>query len=463
MTSKRKNQIRQAIVDAVKDQSFSVRSIIVKLKVSETTINRVISSDPKLEALVKQFRSSVVGRPVGTRGAPKHEALIVAAAKDCIKSQQPISVAELARQLKNGRDCVLRILRKHGLYSAFRELTAPNATIDLKVLKERQQSRDLRQGYKDALKRIAELEQELKLHQDFRKIGSEVIARKVEIKKHAGKKDAVAFVEVSDWHLEEQVLSAAVGGVNSFNLTIARKRVNLLFQHTMKLLRMCRRESYIKTLVVTALGDFMTAWIHEEFLSSNMLTPPEAMLEVFELWLGGLKYWLDEGDLDEILFVGVCGNHGRITKKMPTKKMPQKNYEWLIYQYLMRWFAENPPKKTKIRFKMPEGYFNWIKVFGRDIRIHHGDGIRYMGGVGGIHIPLRKAIAQWNKAKHADLDIMAHWHTRENSRDYTLNGSLIGYSEYSQRLKTDFEPPAQSFFILHHKYGKTAEFPIVLE
>ena len=45
-------------------------------------------------------------------------------------------------------------------------------------------------------------------------------------------------------------------------------------------------------------------------------------------------------------------------------------------------------------------------------------------GIGGVHIPLRKAIAQWNKAKSADLDCMGHWHTRENSKDYCINDVL---------------------------------------
>jgi hypothetical protein len=114
-------------------------------------------------------------------------------------------------------------------------------------------------------------------------------------------------------------------------------------------------------------------------------------------------------------------------------------------------------------FRMPTGYFNYLDILGKSVRFHHGDGIMYRGGIGGVHIPLRKAIAQWNKARRVDLDVMGHWHTRETSKDYVINGSLIGYNEYAQGIKADFERPQQSFFIIHPRYGKTAEFPIILE
>ena len=200
----------------------------------------------------------------------------------------------------------------------------------------------------------------------------------------------------------------------------------------------------------------MSGWIHEDLISET--TPPEALLHTYEAMVSGIQFLLQHAGLQQILFVGACGNHGRITKYPQHKKSPEKNYEWLLYQFLMRRLGDG-----KIKFLIPQGYFTRLTVYGREIRVHHGDKIRYQGGVGGIHIPLRKAIAQWNKARHADLDILGHWHTREVSRSYVMNGSLIGYNEFAQAIKADYEKPSQSFFLIHPKYGKTAEFPIVLD
>ena len=225
---------------------------------------------------------------------------------------------------------------------------------------------------------------------------------------------------------------------------------------------MCRTQSKIDTLVLALLGDFISGWIHPDLIESSLLTPPEALLKVFELLVGGLKFLVDSGNFKELIIVGACGNHGRITNKPRYKQRVKKSYEYLLYEFLARYFANTPYNKV-LKFKLPKGYFNWLTVYNKDIRFHHGDSVRYQGGIGGIHIPLRKAISQWNKAKHADLDVLGHWHTREASEDYVINGSLIGYNEFAEAIKADFRKPQQSFFLIHPSYGKTGEFAIALE
>jgi len=332
---------------------------------------------------------------------------------------------------------------------------------DLKLQKYKKEINTYRKKYLDVLQKVEELEEQLTFSKQLENIKEVLVPTKFEVpSKEPG--EAVAVVLAGDWHIDEVVDGSAIGGVNEFNLGIARTRAKKFFEYTVRLLRMCKSESKINTLVLGALGDFITGWIHEEFLSSNSMTPPEAIVELFELLSGGIKFLLDEGDIENLIFVGVCGNHSRITKKNQSKNSPKKSFEWPVYNYLAKWFA-NSEYKERIKFKLPTGYFNYLTILNKAVRFHHGDGIRYAGGTGGVHIPLRRAIAQWNKARHVDLDILGHWHTREPSRDYVINGSLIGFNEYAERIKADFEPPQQSFFIIHPKFGKTAEFPIVLE
>lgn len=331
---------------------------------------------------------------------------------------------------------------------------------DLQVRRLKKNFRTTKLKYDQALANIEELQHNIDQVAVLENLKTILVPAKFEVlpKNPA---EAVAIAVASDWHIDEVVDGEAIGGVNEFNLDIAHERSRKFFEFTLRLLQMCRTESKINTLVVGALGDFMSGWIHEELMSTNSMTPPEAVVELFELWVGGLKFLLDEGNLNEIVFVGVTGNHSRITKRIHAKVNPKKSYEWPLYSFLARWFADSK-YKGKIKFKLPTGYFNYMNIAGKRVRFHHGDGINYHGGVGGIHIPLRKAIAQWNKANPVDLDVLGHWHTRETSRNYVINGSLIGFNEYAEKIKADFEPPTQSFFILHPKYGKTAEFPIVL-
>lgn len=321
---------------------------------------------------------------------------------------------------------------------------------------------DLRARFSLLQNAYRQIEAELSIRKDFDAAKHLIIPERFSIKQHT-KHDATAFALISDWHVDEIVKIEEVSGVNEYNHAICKERIADLFDVIIQLTSMCKSKSIIKTLVVDALGDFIGGYLHLDLIQSNEITPIEAVIRVVELMTGGLDLILKASIVDEIIFSGVVGNHGRITQKPPTKKSAEKNYEWLVYEFLMRLYAAK--KEERIKFMLPKGMFNWLDVYGYQVRSHHGDAIRYQGGVGGIHIPLRKAIAQWNKARHADLDCLGHWHIRENSKDYCLNGSAIGYNQFAMRIKADYEPPQQSFFILRPLKDmiiKTAEFPMIL-
>ena len=107
-----------------------------------------------------------------------------------------------------------------------------------------------------------------------------------------------------------------------------------------------------------------------------------------------------------------------------------------------------------IVWKVEEGYHNWLEVQGHLVRFHHGDSINYGGGVGGITIPVNKAIAQWNKVRTAAYDYFGHFHQSVNMNRWTCNGSLIGYGAYALSIKAECEEPSQTISIVSRKRGK---------
>ena len=110
-----------------------------------------------------------------------------------------------------------------------------------------------------------------------------------------------------------------------------------------------------------------------------------------------------------------------------------------------------------------EGYHNVQTILGRKVRFHHGDGLRYQGGVGGITIPVNKAIAQWDKVEAVDFDIFGHWHTHLVGYPKWIScGSLMGYSEYSLSIKAEYQAPTQTFIVIDRRYGMTLAAPIFL-
>jgi len=126
----------------------------------------------------------------------------------------------------------------------------------------------------------------------------------------------------------------------------------------------------------------------------------------------------------------------------------------------MRDILANEPR---VKFQIAEGYHAYVRLFDGKfvVRTHHGHGINYNGGVGGITIPVNKAIAQWNKGVKADLDVFGHFHTKLDGGNFVANGSLIGYNAYALRIKADYEKPSQTFFLVNRKYNsKTIVTPI---
>ena len=95
---------------------------------------------------------------------------------------------------------------------------------------------------------------------------------------------------------------------------------------------------------------------------------------------------------------------------------------------------------------------NIVEIDGFRIRFHHGHAVQYGGGIGGITIPVNKAIASWDRIQAADLTVFGHWHQFQwlRASKYVANGSLIGHSAYATRIKASYEPPCQAMIVIDH-------------
>lgn len=271
----------------------------------------------------------------------------------------------------------------------------------------------------------------------------------------SGENEATAFAIASDWHVEETVNPASVNGLNEFNLDIADARIEKFAKSVVRLTEIERGGTRIDSLVLAMLGDMMTGYIHEELQESNGLSPTETVLWLIKRIKRMLDYLRKEGGYKRIIVPCSFGNHGRTSKKPRHSTGAANSYEWMMYHVL----ADQCPQ---VEWQIADGYHNFLDVYGYIIRTHHGDNIAYQGGVGGITISVEKAIAAWNKARVAYLDIFGHHHTQQQNPKWIANGSLIGYGAYSLAIKAPFEVPQQTFFLLDSKRGRTITAPIHL-
>lgn len=262
-----------------------------------------------------------------------------------------------------------------------------------------------------------------------------------------GKLDSqvTAVAVASDWHWAETVHSDNVNGLNEFNLDVARKRAEKFFQNTVRLCEVVSDDSHMDTLVLALLGDFINGQLREEAMENNSLRPMEEMVEVWKVLSGGIKYILDNTNLNLVI---PChsGNHARTTRKIHWSTEAGNSLEYAMYHVLAKEFEGN----ERVKFIIPTSYHSYVDIHGFVIRFHHGHAIRYGGGIGGLFVPAFKAISQWQKGKHADLDVFGHFHQTKDGGNFICNGSLIGYNEYAVSIKCDYEKPRQTFFLVDH-------------
>jgi hypothetical protein len=264
------------------------------------------------------------------------------------------------------------------------------------------------------------------------------------------------FVAVaSDWHVEETVDPRSVNGLNKFNLEIADQRINKFWKNVVRLAEIQRNGAKIDRLVLILGGDLMSGYIHDELKETNELSPTETVLWLIDRITGGVEFLSKH--FGEIVIPCVYGNHGRNTLKPRHATGAANSYEWMMYHILAKHLSH------KATFHISDGYHLLVDLYGKTLRVHHGDGLKYQGGTGGLTIPVEKAIASWNKGIPADLDIFGHWHQSQQAPKWICNSSLIGYNAYAVAIKAPYEPPSQTAFLFDKKHGRTGTFPVFCE
>jgi len=329
---------------------------------------------------------------------------------------------------------------------------------DIADRRERAETAVLKAKLKHALDQIEQCRYELGVALDARSALHDpppIIPRE----RMGGKREATAVAMASDWHIEETVDADAVNGVNEFNLDIAHSRVRRFFDGFCFLTHYHRDHFLIRDAKLWLGGDLITGYLREENLESNSLSPVQAVAELHGWICQGVRQYLDEVPVERLDLDCSSGNHGRLTEKIRPSTREANSIEWLLYHMIAREFANEP----RVKVTLPKGAHTYAQVYDLIIRWTHGDGTKGGSGVGGIMIPIRKAIAKWQTVRFAHFTGMGHWHQEHFLNDLFINGSLVGYGPYSLSIPAPFERPRQSFFLIDKHRGVTMPATIWLE
>lgn len=328
--------------------------------------------------------------------------------------------------------------------------------------RERSNARDLAAENKKLAESVASLEDRIEEFMQARRFSAQlppiVGARKGRVLS-TDRRQATACAVASDWHMGEKVDPKFVSGLNEFNPTIARARARRFFEAIAWLILKERKHADINNLVLFLLGDFLSGYIHGELVESNFMSPIEESQFARACIVDGIDFLLKEVPDLQILAPCNFGNHDRTTDKTRIATASRNSYVWGMYCDLAMLYAARDEKR--VRFQIADGHHLVTQVYDWRIHSHHGDSVKSNGGIGGIDVPLNRAVVQWSLKYGSNMSVVGHFHRYQSGERLVTNGSLIGYSTYADWLPgASPEPAQQAFWLMDAKRGKTANYKL---
>lgn len=372
--------------------------------------------------------------------------------------RQTLTRSQMASVLSVGEPTIRNYEKEFGpcLPEAERQVEPEEQVSNKKKLKKLTESEGKQKKQIRAL-----IEENEKLERDLEAV-TELDAHKPKLRirkrKNVKKTESTFVVLASDWHVGKFVDPEVVPG-NEFNLQIARERVERFFQNTVKMLHAEQREVRIKKMVLALLGDFIEGDLHIDSSETSETQPMQTAILAYDLIVAGIDYLLANTEVD-IYVPCLVGNHSRTTDKVRNATEIGHSLEFFIYHLLAQHYAS----ETRITFNISRSVHLYMEVYGETLRFMHGHhGLRGGNGVGGLAIPLLRAIGKWNRTRTAGLTLLGHFHNVLDVEVGLVNGALCGYDAFAMSKGFPFAKPSQVYFLINSKFGRTGYTKIFLE
>ncbi len=269
----------------------------------------------------------------------------------------------------------------------------------------------------------------------------------------------VPKVMLSDLHWGERVRASQIGGVNSYDLATARRRLRAVIETTIALCKILDPSMSYPGIVIPLGGDMVSGNIHDELSASNELNTMPTLIDLYQQLVPAIRLMADT--FGNVFLPCVSGNHDRDTKKIWSKDRNHTSFGWLLYQFLAVAFSDD----KRVVFFIPDGSDALYRIYSTRYALTHGDQFRGGDGIIGPLGPVTRGEQKKNTRNAAigqDYDVMefGHFHKRMLTARLRGNGCLKGYDEYAADNNFGYEPPSQNFWITHPDHGITFDAPV---
>jgi hypothetical protein len=278
------------------------------------------------------------------------------------------------------------------------------------------------------------------------------------------KNEATAFALLGDVHADEYVDPATVNNWNYYTPDISERRLNTFCTGLLKTTRELRKTIPIPHLVLGFMGDFISGYIHDELQENNLLSPTEGIQFIEPILVDIVKRLSEDGDFKSIEIPMLRGNHGRTTEKIRHSTDWKNSFEQLMYFSIVKLFTEQLVGYNNVKFTTTKSSFVEVEVYGKKITFNHGNEFRYLGGIGGLEIPMRRWGYKMQKAAPADKRYLAHHHKWMPGGIEVVNGCMIGYNKFAMDKAFEPELPQMHYELLDRNRGAfTIKLPIIVD
>lgn len=278
-------------------------------------------------------------------------------------------------------------------------------------------------------------------------------------KKHVQDLTGIPVLFLSDIHYDEVVDPRQIGGVNEYTLAIADRRIDNTINRAVDLAMHSIASPKYDGCILALGGDLLSGIIHEELRETNESPIFVAAVALEEKLVSAIQFLADT--FGSVFVPAVVGNHGRMTKKPQAKNRAYDNFEWIVLKHVAQRFSGD----DRVTVFVSDSTDVTFSVYGTTFCLTHGDQFRGGAGISGAFAPLmlgkhRKTSRDASVGKPFDVLMMGHWHQYIHLNSLIVNSSVKGYDEYANVNNFPYEPPQQSFFIVHPVYGVTFRMPV---
>lgn len=273
--------------------------------------------------------------------------------------------------------------------------------------------------------------------------------------------ESEACAILTDGHSEEVVDPEQVEGLAKYDWETFQSRILTSADKVVELAAIMRQTARCDTLNVWLLGDWFMGEIIPDDLGwgSSMPLPcalPGASRTVADAIMRMAAHF------QKVRVVGICGNHGRTTKKPAFKMGADRNWDYALY-LIARAFTE---RATNVEWTIPRSKIHVTPVMGWKVALTHGDVCKrtHTHPYFGISQAVAKERASRRRTdREFDHVYMGHWHHfGVIEDDVMICPSMIGHSEFTQYAMHAHGIPQQMLCFYTEKHGRTCTWPINL-